>query len=82
MMIKKASKDYGLTESEGAGVLNQLIEDRDYSLYGLSNAVTRHSQDVDSYDRATELESIGYNILSMDKQQWSRLNRIATQAAA
>jgi hypothetical protein len=81
-VVKLASKDYGLTESEGSGILNQLIEDRNYTLYGLSNAVTRYSQDVNSYDRATELESIGYDILSMDRQQWSRLNRAAMQAAA
>ena len=43
----------------------------------LSNAVTRHSQDVESYDRASELESIGYSILTMPARQWSRINRAA-----
>jgi len=81
-VVKLASKEYGLTENEGDGVLNQLIEDHDYTLYGLSNAVTRYSQDVESYDRATDLESIGYNILTMDRNQWSRFNRAALQAAA
>jgi len=47
------------------------------TLYGLSNAVTRHSQDVESYDRASELESIGYSILTMPPRQWSRINRAA-----
>ena len=47
------------------------------TLYGLSNAVTRFSQDVDSYDRATALEGIGYNILSMPRQQWNRINQMA-----
>lgn len=45
--------------------------------YGLSNAVTRHSQDVKDYDRATALEGIGYNILSMPARQWSRINQMA-----
>jgi hypothetical protein len=81
-VVKLASKEYKLTDSEGAGILNQLIEDHDYTLYGLSNAVTRFSQDVDSYDRATELEGIGYKMLTMDRQDWTRLNSGALQLAA
>jgi hypothetical protein len=81
-VVKLAGKNYGLTDSEGDGILNHLIQDYDYTLYGLSNAVTRYSQDVDSYDRATELESIGYDMLTMSRQQWNRLNRPAIDAAA
>lgn len=81
-MVKLAAKDFGLSEGEGAGVLNHLIEDGNLTLYGLSNAVTRYSQDVDSYDRATELEGIGYDILTMPSPQWSRLNQAALPVAA
>ena len=81
-VVKLAGKNYGLTDSEGEGVLNHLTQDRNYTLYGLSNAVTRFSQGVDSYDRATELESVGYDILTMDRQHWNRLNQPAMQAAA
>ena len=62
---------------ESSGVLQRLIEGNDLTLYGLSNAVTRHSQDVPDYDRATALEGIGYNILSMPARQWSRINQLA-----
>ena len=64
-------------EEESSGVLQRLIEGNDLTLYGLSNAVTRHSQDVEDYDRATALEGIGYNILSMPARQWSRINQMA-----
>lgn len=43
-------------------------------LYGLANAVTRHSQDVKSYDRATELEAAGWSILNMSPSLWRQLN--------
>lgn len=76
-IVRLASRDFRITESEEAGVLQHLIEGKDLSLYGLSNAVTRYSQDVESYDRATELESIGYNILSMPARQWNRINQMA-----
>ncbi len=76
-IVKLASREFRITEKEEEGVLQHLIEGNDLSLYGLSNAVTRHSQDVESYDRATELESIGFNILSMSHRQWDRINQAA-----
>ena len=64
----RTTRQFGLTDSEGEGILQYLIEGHDLSLYGLSNAVTRYSQDVNSYDRATDLEIIGYNILAMPRR--------------
>ncbi len=75
--VRLASREFHITEGEEGGVLQHLIEGKDLTLYGLSNAVTRYSQDVESYDRATELESIGYNILSMSPGTWHRINRPA-----
>jgi hypothetical protein len=36
--------------------------------------VTRASQDVGCYDRATKLEGIGYDILSMPRARWEWIN--------
>lgn len=76
-MVELAASDFGMTKGEGKGVLDHLIRDGDFNLFGLANAVTRFSQDVQSYDRATELESIGYNVLTMSRSDWNRLNRDA-----
>ena len=76
-IVKLVSKDFHITDDESSGVLQRLIEGNDLTLYGLSNAVTRHSQDVKDYDRATALEAIGFNILSMPARQWSRINQMA-----
>jgi hypothetical protein len=76
-VVKLASREFGITDSEQTGVLQHLIEGNDLSLYGLSNAVTRHSQDIESYDRATDLEIIGYNLLSMEPRMWTRMNQMA-----
>jgi hypothetical protein len=43
-------------------------------MYGLSNAITRASQDVESYDRATALEGIGWQVATMTKNQWEEIN--------
>ena len=76
-IVRLASREFHITDDESTGVLQHLIEGNDLSLYGLSNAITRHSQAVESYDRATELESIVYNILSMPSRQWNRINQMA-----
>ena len=76
-VVHTAGRDFGITDTEQNGVLQRLMESDDLSLYGLANAVTRHSQDVESYDRATDLEGIGFNILSMPPRQWTRINQTA-----
>ena len=61
---------------------NHLLAGHDMTLYGLSNAVTRYAQDVASYDRATHLEAMGYDIMTMPRRQWEHFNQIAAPAAA
>ena len=76
-LVQLTGKEFGITEAERGGVLQHLIEGKDLSLYGLSNAVTRYAQDVESYDRSTELEGIGYKILTMSPRIWKSINQAA-----
>lgn len=73
-VVELASKEYNITENESENILGYLINGGDLSLYGLANAVTRHAQDVESYDRSTELEAIGYRVLTMPPAVWRRIN--------
>ena len=74
-VVELTSKAYGLNQGEQESILDYLIAGGDLSLYGLSNAVTRASQDVESYDRATTLESIGWQVVTMSPSQWREMNR-------
>lgn len=74
-VVELSGKEYGLSQGEQDGVLKYLISGGDLSLYGLSNAVTRQSQDVDSYDRATELEGIGWKMATMGNAKWEAINK-------
>jgi hypothetical protein len=65
--IELAAKKYAFSENENSDVLKHLIQGGDLTSWGLGNAVTRMAQDVSSYDRSTELESIGYQIMN---QKW------------
>ena len=80
-VVKLTSNNFGLTETEGKGVLQHLLEDADYTLYGLANAVTRYSQDVEDYDRASKLEVIGYNVMTMPPAMFRQINQVASMAA-
>ena len=54
---------YVLNKNERASILRHFIMGNDYTHYGLVNAVTRASQDIKDYNRATELERLGGTIL-------------------
>ena len=63
--VELLADQFLLNQNERGDVLRQLFMGRDNSRYGLMNAVTASSQLSDSYERATELESIGGEILAM-----------------
>lgn len=73
-VIELTGKAFDLSQNEQDDILNYLIQGGDLSLYGLSNAITRASQDVESYDRATALEGIGWQVATMPANQWKEIN--------
>ena len=73
-VVELTGKTYDLSRTEQDSILNYLIAGGDLTLYGLSNAVTRASQDVDSYDRASSLEGIGWQVATMDPSKWKEIN--------
>ena len=80
-VVKLATASLHMTEAEGDGVFKHLIRDADYTLYGLANAVTRYSQDVEDYDRASKLEELGYQIINMPPALFQHINQAARMAA-
>ena len=56
---------FSLTENEQGDIFRQLFISGDCTRYGLLNAVTAASQNIADYERATELERIGGEILAM-----------------
>lgn len=75
--IEVLARTIGLTKGEGESVLERLIRDHDYSRYGVANAVTNLANDVDSYDRASELEVIGGRVLDLAANDWRRIAEAA-----
>lgn len=71
--IEVLGQRHSLNEGERAGVLRHLISGGDLSGYGLVNAVTHFSQEVVSYDRATELEALGGKLIDQSASDWKAL---------
>jgi hypothetical protein len=73
-VVELTARQYGFTGNEESDILKHLITGGDLSLYGLSNAITRASQDVPDYDRATVLENAGWQIATMPGDTWRSIN--------
>ena len=73
---------YVLNKLERASILRHFIMGNDYSHFGLVNAVTRSSQDVADYNRATELERIGGTLLDEGVEAISKRNIILLPKSA
>lgn len=76
-VVERVQKRFQLNEDERGGVLGHLIRGGDLSAYGLLNAITRTSQDIEDYDRATEFERMGGQIIELDRKQWSEIAEAA-----
>jgi len=61
--VLQLADQFMLNTAERDLILKHFIHEDDYSLYGLSNAMTRASQDIDNYDRASDLEMFGGTLL-------------------
>jgi hypothetical protein len=68
--VELTAKAIGLNESESGLVLSNLIRSGDLSKFGMLNAVTRAAEDVESYDRATEIERLGSSVLYLPSTTW------------
>lgn len=76
-VIERTGRKLGLAEGERKGILATLIEGGDMTRYGLHAAITRYSQDVEDYDRATELEKAGAKVIELPKADWRQLAEAA-----
>jgi hypothetical protein len=72
-VLEVTQKRFGLNDGERESIFKHLIEGGQLTQYGLHAAITRSAQDVESYDRATDLEALGGRIVQLDRSQWQEL---------
>lgn len=76
-VVDLAARHFTIGETEKKSVLRHLIEGGDLTQYGLFNAVTRTAEDLDDYDRATDFERIGGEIIELAANDWKRIAEAA-----
>ena len=73
-VVEVTAKRYRLNDQEKNSVLRHFLAghngQQEMTRYGLMQAVTRASQDVEDYDRASELEQLGGQIIDLAPSQW------------
>ena len=75
--VEVLAQRYTLNDAERCGVLRHLIAQADLSGYGLVNAVTHFSQELEDYDRATEFEALGGKLIELSTPEWKGLAEAA-----
>lgn len=71
--ISEVTKKFGLNDEDNAGLMSHFIQGGDISQWGIANALTRYSQDVDDYDKATDLERAGGQIIELSPKDWKTI---------
>lgn len=74
-LLYNLGKEYSLSREEKKVIQDHYLGEGDRTLHGLMQAVTRSAQDVDTYIRRTELETIGGNLAFLSARKWEYLNR-------
>lgn len=72
-VVERVQKHFSMSDDERGNVLRHLIEGGDLTGYGMLNAITRTSQDLDDYDRSTDFERMGGQIIELSNDQWIKL---------
>lgn len=75
--IETVARKFNFNETEKSAVLTNLIQGANLTRYGLFNAITRTAEDVADYDRATEFERMGGDIIELPKSAWREIAEAA-----
>jgi hypothetical protein len=76
-VVNLAATRFGINDAERGQVLKHFINGGDLSRYGLFNAITRTAEDLESYDRATEFERLGGDIIELPPHDWKEISAAA-----
>lgn len=76
-VVENVAKRFSWTVDETDKVTTHLIEGASLTRFGLFNAITRAAEDFTSYDRATEFERKGGEIIDLTPNDWEEVVKAA-----
>lgn len=71
--IEVLGNSLNITQTEQTDILRNLIKEGDLTRWGVANAITRTSQDIEDYDRATEFERLGGKVINLNPKEWEEV---------
>ena len=72
--VARVIRRLDLDEEESVQVKRSFKEEEDFSRWGVINAITSAAHVAESYDRATELQRLGGEILKWGEPTWAKVN--------
>jgi hypothetical protein len=72
-VVEATAKRFNFGQNEQSSILKHLIQGGDLSAFGLGNAITRASQDQESYEVATSMEMAGASVFELPQREWQSL---------
>jgi hypothetical protein len=76
-VVEVFAKRNRFTEEEKGDLLKHLVGSGEMTRYGLQWAVTRMANDAADYDRASELERLGGQVIELSKTEWKEIVKAA-----
>jgi hypothetical protein len=70
-VMRRVCQKVTVTNDEETNVMKHLIEGGDLSAYGVANAITLQAGETADYDRSSELEKIGWQVLQLPAVNFS-----------
>ena len=72
-VVDVTAAHFKFDNAERGSVLRHLIAGGDLTRYGMMNAITRTAEDATEYDRATEVERLGIDLVELPPNTWKRI---------
>ena len=72
-VVESLAARYSLNKSESESALVALCESKDYTRWGLANAVTWIANSAATYDRSVELEAVGGTLMGLSQTAFKAL---------
>jgi hypothetical protein len=76
-VVEVFAKKNSMNDDERGGLLRHLTTSGEMSRYGLQWAVTRLAGEAEDYDRASELERLGGEVIELPPSEWKVLSKAA-----
>ena len=79
MVVERTQRKFKFNDDETTQITRHFLSEpagNPLTQWGLANAITRTAEDMKSYDRASELEGVGWDVVEMPKRDWTTLSAL------